>query len=313
MGKGRWPLLACMCAVLPIAAPAHAAVTIGPNPLPERSGVVGAGGAKIFTTSVAPGVTLASPIDGVVVRWRVRRGEGPGFLSADKITLRILRSTGLIDEFTAVGTSEAHDVPGSNGDPVDVYEYTTRLPIAAGDSIGLGTTDGEFPYRAAINASYLMRINPLADGQTATFEAGSFSDRYVLVNADVEPDCDRDGFGDETQDPQIAPVASCGFVAAPADTRAPNARIDKGPRKRIRTRKQRATVKIRFSSNDPAASFECKLDGNAYRPCRSPKRYRIRAPRHFRKHTFNVRAIDPAGNVDPTPATLRFKLKRRAA
>ena len=234
MGKRFWLLLACMCAVLPIAAPADAAVTVGPNPLPERNGVVGSGGAKIFTTSVAPGVSLASPIDGVVVRWRVRRGEGPGVLVAEKVSLRILRSTGMTNEFTAVGTSEVHDVPVSTTDPIDVYEYTTRLPIAAGDSIGLGTSVGQFPYRSALNTSYLMRINPLADGQTATFAAGAFSDRYVLVNADVEPDCDRDGFGDETQDPQIAPVPSCGFIAA--DTIAPDARIDRGPKKRVKTR-----------------------------------------------------------------------------
>ena len=41
-------------AALAIAAPAHAAVTIGPNPLPERSGVIGTGGVKIFMTSVLP-------------------------------------------------------------------------------------------------------------------------------------------------------------------------------------------------------------------------------------------------------------------
>lgn len=305
--------MACISAALSIAAPAHAAVTIGPNPLPERSGVVGAGGAKIFTTSVASGIALASPIDGVVVRWRVRRGVGPGVLVAEKVSLRILRGTGSADQFTAMGTSEVHDVPLSTTDPVEVYEYTTRLPIAAGDRIGLGTSVGEFPYRAAINASYLMRINPLADGETATFQAGAFSDRYVLVNADVEPDCDRDGFGDETQDPQIAPVASCGFVAAPADTSAPDSRIGKGLKKRLRTRRHRATVEIRFSSDDPAARFECKLDRQAYKPCSSPKRYRIKATPRFTGHKFSVRAIDAAGNVDPTPAKRTFKLRRRAS
>lgn len=312
MGKRRWLLLACICAVLPIAAPAHAAVTIGPNPLPERSGVIGFGGAKIFTTSVAPGITLASPIDGVVVRWRVRRGIGPGVLLAEKVSLRILRSTGATNEFTAVGTSEIHDVPISTTDPIGVYEYTTRLPIAAGDGIGLGTSIGQFPYRATLNAFYLMRVNPLADGETATFNsAGTVSDSYVLVNADVEPDCDRDGFGDETQDPAIAPVASCGFIAR--DTTAPDARIDKAPKKKIKTRKQLAKVKISFSADDPVARFECKLDKQAYRPCSSPKSYRIKATGHLRKHAFSVRAIDAAGNIDPTPAMRTFRVKRRGA
>ncbi len=305
--------MACISAALSIAAPAHAAVTIGPNPLPERSGVVGAGGAKIFTTSVASGDRTRLPDRRRRGALAGTEGVGPGVLVAEKVSLRILRGTGSADQFTAMGTSEVHDVPLSTTDPVEVYEYTTRLPIAAGDRIGLGTSVGEFPYRAAINASYLMRINPLADGETATFQAGAFSDRYVLVNADVEPDCDRDGFGDETQDPQIAPVASCGFVAAPADTSAPDARIGKGLKKRLRTRRHRATVKIRFSSDDPAARFECKLDQQAYKPCSSPKRYRIKATRRFTEHTFSVRAIDAAGNVDPTPAKRTFKVRRRAS
>jgi hypothetical protein len=205
-----------------MAAPARAAVTIGPDPLPQRTGVVGEGGAKIFTSDAIPGAAVASPIDGVVVRWRVRRGSGGGGLTADTITLRILRSTGMLNEFTAIGTSEPHEVPGGSVDPVDVYEYPTSLPIAAGDRIGLGTSEGKTPYREETGASYLVRVNPLADGETATFGVGAFPDLYVLVNADVEADCDGDGLGDETQDPMIPPVASCGFLP-PAGPSAPTA------------------------------------------------------------------------------------------
>jgi hypothetical protein len=262
-------------------------------------------------TGVVPDVTLASPIDGVVVRWRARRGKGPGGPTADTITLRILRGTGVMNEFMAAGTSEPHDVPGGE-DPVDVYEFPTRVAIAAGDLIGLGTKNGNFPYRSTIGASYLTRINPLLDGETATFVAGAFSDRYVLVNADVEADCDHDGFGDETQDPMVAEVASCGFGAG-ADTRAPSTRIDKGPKKRIRTQRSRAKVRFSFSADEAGSSFQCRLDRKPFRPCVSPKRYRVRATAHFRKHTFKVRATDAAGNVDASPATRVFKVKRAGA
>lgn len=113
----------------------------------------------------------------MVVRWRVRRGSGPGVLQADTITLRILRPTGVMAQFTAMGTSEAHPVPGGSIDPVDVYEYPTRLPITAGDSVGLGTTAGSFAEGSAINAAYLTRINALTDGQSATFALGAFADQ----------------------------------------------------------------------------------------------------------------------------------------
>ncbi len=54
-----------------------------------------------------------------------------------------------------------------------------------------------------------------------------------------------------------------------------------------------------FSSTDPAARFECSLDAAAYTPCVSPMKYTGLADG---PHTFLVRAVDSAGNVDATPA-----------
>jgi len=45
----------------------------------------------------------------------------------------------------------------------------------------------------------------------------------------------------------------------------------------------------------------------AFRPCASPKKLKAK----LGKHTFAVRAIDAAGNVDPTPATRTFKVVER--
>ncbi|MGH9023510.1 MAG: DUF7594 domain-containing protein, partial [Acidimicrobiia bacterium] len=45
--------------------------------------------------------------------------------------------------------------------------------------------------------------------------------------------------------------------------------------------------------------FECAMDGLAFAPCTSPHSY---SGLPAGAHTFEVRAIDPAGNVDPTPA-----------
>jgi Ca2+-binding RTX toxin-like protein len=55
-----------------------------------------------------------------------------------------------------------------------------------------------------------------------------------------------------------------------------------------------------FSSNDGDATFECKLDNGTFDVCTSPKEY----PGLIEgsSHTFEVRAVDPAGNTDPTPA-----------
>jgi hypothetical protein len=59
------------------------------------------------------------------------------------------------------------------------------------------------------------------------------------------------------------------------------------------------TATFGFSSNDPAASFECKLDGAAFGGCASPKEYPGLAEG---QHTFEVRAKN-AGGTDDTPAS----------
>lgn len=49
---------------------------------------------------------------------------------------------------------------------------------------------------------------------------------------------------------------------------------------------------------DESGTFACSLDGRPFRPCTSPQEYDGLAPG---RHEFAVRAIDDAGNVDPTP------------
>jgi hypothetical protein len=55
-----------------------------------------------------------------------------------------------------------------------------------------------------------------------------------------------------------------------------------------------------FTASQADATFECQLDGGGWAPCTSPKHYSALSES---SHTFQVRAVDPAGNVDPTPAS----------
>jgi hypothetical protein len=93
-------------------------------------------------------------------------------------------------------------------------------------------------------------------------------------------------------------------VPAPPDTTAPGTSIERGPQ--LRTRKRSA--KFRFSSDDGSARFECSLDHRPFTACSSGRKYR-----HLRRgrHNFAVRAVDTAGNPDPSPATYTWRVKRR--
>lgn len=58
-----------------------------------------------------------------------------------------------------------------------------------------------------------------------------------------------------------------------------------------------------FSSNDASAALQCRIDSAPFAPCVSPLLVNVTAG----AHTFEVRAIDGAGNVDATPATRLYR------
>jgi hypothetical protein len=81
-----------------------------------------------------------------------------------------------------------------------------------------------------------------------------------------------------------------------ADTTAPETTIDSGPSGSVSS----TTASFGFSANESNVTFECKLAGGAFEGCASPKNY---TGLSGGSHTFEVRAVDSAGNVDPTPAS----------
>lgn len=87
----------------------------------------------------------------------------------------------------------------------------------------------------------------------------------------------------------------------------PETRITKGPKKKLKTRAKKAAVKIKFTADEATSGFLCSLDGKTSSECSSPFRKKVKSG----KHRFEVTAVDLAGNVDATPATHRWKVKRK--
>jgi len=90
--------------------------------------------------------------------------------------------------------------------------------------------------------------------------------------------------------------------ANPGPQSAPNTTLKKKPRRKTAVHK----AKFRFVADQAGSTFQCKVDKKAFRRCRSPFKRKVRAGRH----TFKVRAVNPQGLVDPTPAVFHWRVGR---
>jgi hypothetical protein len=87
------------------------------------------------------------------------------------------------------------------------------------------------------------------------------------------------------------------------DLQAPDTTITSGPSGGTTNRRP----SFAFSSTEAGSTFQCRLDSANFAACNSPKTY---STQPFGTHTFQVRAMDPAGNVDPIPASRTFTILR---
>ena len=95
---------------------------------------------------------------------------------------------------------------------------------------------------------------------------------------------------------------------------APDTKILKGPKGKVKAKGKTAKVKVTFSSTPPGAKFECalvklpkkgkKAPKPKFKGCKSPKKLKLKPG----KYRFSVRAVSSGGLVDATPATRAFRV-----
>lgn len=174
-----------LSAALFVPSPASAAVTIGSD-LANPGSPTGCDEDCTAVQFALPGRQIAAPFNGVIVRWRVRDSIG-------SMKLRVVRPAEG-GQGTGAGTSAPITANGL------IATFDTRLPVRAGDNIGIDLTpQTTLAARQVTGAREAVWFPPLADGQTRSPEVVN-NDVENLFNADIEPDADGDGFGDETQD-----------------------------------------------------------------------------------------------------------------
>jgi CSLREA domain-containing protein len=166
------------------------------------------------------------------------------------------------------------------GATVRVFRKQTSAPGEIESFLGQATADG-------VGNWSLSPATPLAPGSSIAASQTLSGGTSELEIAAVPP-------------PDRGSPGATGDGSAP-DRKPPRTRVLKQPRRVLAGH----FARFSFTSNEPGSSFQCSLDGARFRSCSSPQRYRLS---RLGKHLFRVRAVDPAGNVDPTPVRRRFEV-----
>jgi hypothetical protein len=184
--------VALSLSVLAGATSAGAATQIG-----ETTGAAPCGAQTVFQTN-SPIGPYAAPIDGVITSWQYRAPMASQIGRA--LEFKVARAAGG-NSLTIVGESE-RETPTI---PLTTLTFPTRIAVQAGDVIGLYVPGTSAPCTVGPSPGYQAHF--IADnvdrqpGDTSTY--GVANQSQVDVGAVLEPDCDADGFGDETQDPSL--------------------------------------------------------------------------------------------------------------
>lgn len=163
---------------------------------------------------------------------------------------------------------------------------------------------GAYDYRNTHVKPYIDLITAIAGG---TPGAGGAS--YVNTNPKAYIDAEVTAAGGtptgtyNNANPLAYITASAATLDPPdpADTTPPNTTITDGPSGTVNY----ANPTFTFTSSEPSSTFETKMDAGAWEVSSSPKVYSGLADG---AHTFQVRAIDAASNVDASPASQSFTI-----
>ncbi len=151
-----------------------------------------------------------------------------------------------------------------------------------------------------------VRATPLLAGDNLhQLPASPTVDRGAVDGASGDLDVDRQsramGAGADIGADELDPLA------APLVNNAPNTKL--APHVIPLSVGPGISALFTFGSSEVRSRFECKFDRRPYRACASPFRQKVGAGRH----ALRVRAIDPQGLADPTPATFRWRVRRAEA
>jgi Calx-beta domain len=200
-----------------------------------------------------------------------------------------------------------NDVAANEGDAgITSFVFTVSLSAqagAGGATFDIATADGTATSPSDLIASSLTAQTIPAGSSTHTFT--------VTVNGDTTIEQDETFFVNVTNvtGANVADGQGQGTILNDdVDDTPPDTAIDSGPADPSGS----ADASFTFSGTDAGtgiASFQCKLDAGSFAACTSPQSY---SSLNDGEHTFEVRAIDGAGNLDLTPASFTWTIDTSA-
>jgi hypothetical protein len=188
-GRRRGIALLGVAVTLAVSPGAAASTTIGSDLSGSGSATSCPFGDCTVMQSALPGRAITAPTDGIVVVWRIANASSSG-----PVRFRVIRPT------AGGGYLGAGSVQTPGYSCPAICTVRVRLPIKKGDHIAIDGPSGSAAGTRDTPGAKIAIFSPfLADGEerSSNAEGDSFE---LLLNADIEPDADKDGFGDETQD-----------------------------------------------------------------------------------------------------------------
>jgi hypothetical protein len=206
-------LVVIMTTVAFAAGTAEAAETVGSELTQPADGAAFSGPGTVAMSAAAPGSTLpiTATAAGTIVSVTLKHGASssptpatvePRIMNGSPPTLNSRRHDRFPSFVLPPGVASTDTiVPGDfdSGAPHGV-------PIEAGERVGLAFNGSGFRLQHATTGA--SRVENLSSA-TGTANYGTVADRELLFQYRIEPDVDRDGYGDETQDACPSTKGNC--------------------------------------------------------------------------------------------------------
>jgi hypothetical protein len=179
-------------------------------------------------------------------------------------------------------------------DTIDATDASCAISFSRGPTTGAGCAGFQ-------TAAAPLFANPVADDYHLTqpsplIDAGDPGAIGGTLDIDGDPRVlDGDCVGGPRRD-----MGADEFVRS--DCTPPDTTIDSGPSGTTAD----TTPTFGFSATEGGSTFECALDGGAFGACSGAGATHTTAVLAEGPHTFSVRATDPAGNTDASPAEQTF-------